>query len=158
MNCDFEYTVTYENGETRSSKNPSSAQLTMEQYARLARAVKVNPQLDDRTDIADIIAVFQDTVRREDQWYAKNGSLRTSRLKHPRPIASIALRLRQRELDRIRKYPDNLLDLEESSMTIVGSNGEAYTIESWFGEVRISHGSATSILDADQFINRILFR
>lgn len=67
----------------------------------------------------------------------------------PRPIASIALRLRQRELDRIRKYPDKLLDLEESSMTIVGSNGEAYTIQNWFGVVRISHGSATSILDAD---------
>ena len=156
MQVEFEYTVTYESGETRSSINASSANLTEEQFSRLVRAIKEKPELDDREELSDIIAELESTVRWTDKWTAMNGKLRTSALKRPRQITGISLRLDKRFMSRIAKYPVNLLNRPEVSMTIVDSNGTEYTITSWYGEVRVRHGHSVIIEDADQFIRRIM--
>lgn len=157
MNLYIDYTITYENSEIRSSKSPAIVNLTLEQYCRLVRAVKASPKLEDRTEIADIISEMENTVRWVDRWCSKNGALLSAPQKRPRKIAHIAFHLEQRALDRMLKYPAELLDRPEESATIVKSNGETCTIQSWFGEVQIRRGNTVSIFDTDTFLDRILW-
>lgn len=155
MYFNYQYTVTYENGETFTTKDLPSVELTDEQYHRVVRALKEKPELDDREEIADIVSAMKENVILFDRWSNKDGSKRAKAKKQSRAINDIHLFLRREDLVQIQKFPIEFLDRPEEKMTIYGSDGKAITISSRFGEVRVSNGRSVTIIDADRFISML---
>ena len=141
----YSYTLTYKNGTSFTTESMPVIDLSDEQYLRFVRAMKEDPSLEGREEIADIVEAM------------KEHAMVFHRLIHEEtnPISRIHLFLPARELSRFQRYPLEFLSRPAEKMTVYGSKGSSVTISSQFGEVRISDGNSEKILDADQFISWI---
>lgn len=155
MDFYFKYTLTYKTGEYFISKTKAVVELTTEQYRRLALALRKDPMLEAPEEVADIVALMKEKVRFIDSYTNKDGTMRKTALKTPREIKKITVVPCSEELTKIMKYPLEMIDQPEETITICGSAEDNITITTRYGEVRVTTGHITTIFDADEFIRLV---
>ena len=161
VNFQFQYRITYADGQTYDRKHILTVQITEEEHKAIIQGILQDIAIKDIEEISDVISRMKEQVEFVDCWTNVNGTSRSTPLKKIRKIKDIEYFLPDDVKRRIRIMKDPIAALEygKEEMTIYRSDGSAVTISSYFGEVSIQDSrkkGITTVLSSDHFIGRIL--
>ena len=161
VNFQFQYIITYAEGQAYDRKHILTVQITEVEHKEIIQGVLQDIAIKDIEEISDVISRMREQVEFVDRWTNVNGTSRSTPLKKMRKIKDIEYFLPDDVERRIRIMKDPIAALKhgKEEMTIYRSDGSAVTISSYFGEVSIQDSrkkNITTVLSSDHFIGRIL--
>lgn len=154
------YTVTYENGRTRSSRASATQtiEVTDEDYLTIVKGVAGGKSLSEIAGIDSVLSSMRAHVVDDDSYMGLNGSYRNKKLREPRRIQGIELFLEDGFVRRIMSLSDPIAEMTrpEQVMTVYRSDGSSVEIHYRRGEIMYIDSKKKgqhSIMTADTFLN-----
>ena len=161
MDFQFQYRITYENGQFYDRPHVMTVQITMDEYKKIVLGVLEGKRIEEIDNISETIQKMTEIVQYIDSWSNMNGSQRTTRLKKARVISELEFFLPMWEYKRLEKIqnPKETFERPEEHMTIYRNDGSSVMISYEYGQVKVTdsrnHGSY-KVHEADYFLSNIV--
>ena len=161
MDFQFQYRITYENGQFYDRPHVMTVQITMDEYKKIVLGVLEGKRIEEIDNISETIKKMTEIVQYIDRWINMNGSQRTTRLKKARVISELEFFLTMSEYKRLEKIqnPREVFERPEEHMTIYRNDGSSVMISYEYGQVKVTDSrnpSSCKIREADHFISTIV--
>lgn len=161
MDFQFQYRITYENGQFYDRPHVMTVQITKDEYKKIVLGLLEGKRIEEIDDISEAIGKMTDIIQYIDSWINTNGSQRSKRLKKPRVISELEFFLPMSEYKRLSKIqnPRDVFERPEEHMTIYRNDGSSIMISCEFGLVRVTDSRnpcCCKVHEADQFLSTIL--
>ncbi len=161
MEFQFQYRITYGNGQFYDRPHVMTVQISMDEYKKIILGVLEGKRIEKIDDISEAIEKMTEMVHYIDRWINMNGSQRTMPLKKARIISELEFFIPMSEYKRLKNMqnPIEVFERPAENMTIYRNDGSSVMIKYEYGKVEIidSRNPCSSIIrEADYFISAIV--
>ncbi len=161
MEFQFQYRITYGNGQFYDRPHVMSVPITMDEYKKIILGVLEGKRIEEIDDISKTVEKMTEMVRYIDRWININGSQRTKPLKKARIISELEFFIPMSEYKRLKnmKNPIEVFERPAENMTIYRNDGSSVMIKYEYGQVKVTDSrnpSLCKIREADYFISTIV--
>lgn len=161
MDFQFQYRITYENGQFYHRPHVMTIQITTDEYKKIVLGVLEGKRIEEIDNISETLKKMTETVQNIDSWINMNGSQRTTCLKKARIISELEFFLPMSEYKRLEKIqnPREVFERPEEHMTIYRNDGSSVRISCEYGLIRVtdSRNPCSHIIrEADYFLSTIV--
>lgn len=161
MDFQFQYRITYENGQFYDRPHVMTVQITMDEYKKIVLGVLEGKRVEEIDNISETIEKMTEIVQYIDSWINMNGSQRTTRLKKARVISELEFFLPMSDYKRLKKIqnPREVFERPEEHMTIYRNDGSSVMISCEYGQVKVTdlrNPGSYKVREADYFLSTIV--
>lgn len=161
MDFQFQYRITYGNGQFYDRPHVMTIQIPMDAYKKIVLGVLEGKQIKEIVDISETIDKMTQIVHYIDSWINMNGSQRTKPLKKARTISELEFFFPMSEYKRLNNMqnPMEIFERPEEHMTIYRNDGSSVMISYEYGQVKVTDSrnpSSYKIREADYFLSIIV--
>ena len=161
MDFQFQYRITYGNGQFYDRPHVMTVQIPMDDYKKIVLGVLEGKRIKEIDDISETIEKMTEIVRYIDSWINMNGSQRTMPLKKARIISELEFFIPMSEYKRLKNMqnPMEVIERPEEHMSIYRNDGSSIMIRYEYGLVRVTDSRnpcSCKIREADNFISTIV--
>lgn len=161
MDFQFQYRITYENGQFYDRPHVMTVQITMDGYKKIVLGVLEGKRIEEIDDISETIEKMTEIVHYIDRWINMNGSQRTTPLKKARIISGLEFFIPMSDYKRLKNMqnPKEVFERPEEHMTIYRNDGSSVMIRYEYGQVKVTDSRnpcSCKICEADYFISTIV--
>ncbi len=161
MDFQFQYRITYENGQFYDRPHVMTVTITKDDYKNIILGVLDGKRIEEIDNISETIEKMTEIVQYIDSWINMNGSQRTSRLKKARVINDLEFFLPLSDYKRFEKMqnPMEVFKRPEEHMTIYRNDGSSVMISCEYGQVKVTDSrnpSSCIVREADYFLSTVL--
>jgi len=161
MDFQFQYRITYGNGQFYDRPYVMNVQITKDDYKKIVLGVLEGKRIEEIDNISEIIEKMTEIVHYIDRWTNMNGSQRTTCLKKERVITELEFFLPMSDYKRLKKIqnPKEVFERPEEHMTIYRNDGSSVTISCEFGQVKVTDSrnpGCYSVRELDYFLSGIV--
>ena len=161
MDFQFQYRITYENGQFYDRPHVMTVQITMDEYKKIVLGVLEGKRIEEIDNISETIEKMTEIVQHIDSWINMNGSQRATRLKKARVISELEFFLPMSEYKRLEKIqnPREVFERPEEHMTIYRNDGSSVMISYEYGQVKVTDSRnpcSCIVCEADYFLSNIV--
>ncbi|MGB4659772.1 MAG: hypothetical protein WBI07_11355 [Mobilitalea sp.] len=103
MDFQFQYRITYGNGQFYDRPHVMTVQITMDEYKKIIPGVLEGKRIEEIDDISETIEKMTEMVHYIDSWINMNGSQRTKPLKKARIISELEFFIPMSDYKRLKK-------------------------------------------------------
>ena len=161
MDFQFQYRITYGNGQFYDRPHVMTVQISMDDYKKIVLGVLEGKRIEEIDDITETIEKMTEIVQYIDSWINMNGSQRTTPLKKARIISELEFFIPMSEYKRLNNMenPMEVFERPEEHMTIYRNDGSSVMIRYEYGQVKVTDSRnprSCIIREADHFISTIV--
>jgi hypothetical protein len=161
MDFNFQYRITYENGQFNDRPHEMTVQITMDEYKKIVLGVLEGRRIEEIDNISEAVEKMTEIVRYIDSWINMDGSQRTTPLKKARSISELEFFLPMTEYERLKNMqnPKEVFERHEEHMTIYRNDGSSVMIRYEYGQVKVTDSRNPCLCktrEADYFISTIV--
>lgn len=161
MDFQFQYRITYGNGQFYDRPHVMTVQIIMDEYKKIVLGVLEGKRIEEIDNISETIEKMTEIVQYIDSWINMNGSQRATRLKKARVISELEFFLPLSDYKRLEKMqnPMEVFERPEEHMTIYRNDGSSVMISCEYGQVKVTDSRdpcSCIVREADYFLSTIV--
>lgn len=161
MDFNFQYQITYGNGQFYDRPHVMTVQITMDEYKKIVLGILEGKRIEEIDDISETIDKMTEIVHYIDSWINMNGTQRTTPLKKARRISELEFFIPKSDYKRLKNMqnPMEVFERPEEHMTIYRNDGSSVMIRYEYGKVKVTDSrnpDSCIIREADYFISTIV--